>query len=271
MEKMIKLYNENVFREAKRVVIKVGTSTLTYDTGLVNIRRMELLVKVISDIRNSGREVVLVTSGAIGVGCGKVGLREKPSDIPTRQAMAAIGQGELMYLYDTMFGLYNHVTAQILLTKDIVDDSVRRANVVNTFDRLLQLGTIPIVNENDTVSTEEIEIGDNDTLSAIVARLVHADVLVILSDIDGLYDGDPRTNPDAKLVPVVQGITEEIVDSASGAGSRRGTGGMITKINAAKIAAAAGIDMAIMNGSYPERLYELFDGKNPGTHFVAKA
>ena len=270
MEKMIRLHNVNVFRDAKRVVIKVGTSTLTYDTGLVNIRRMELLVKILADLKNSGREVILVTSGAIGVGCGKVGLRDKPSDIPTRQAMAAIGQGELMYLYDTMFGLYNHVTAQILLSKDIVDDETRRNNVVNTFGRLLELGTIPVVNENDTVSTEEIEIGDNDTLSAIVARLVHADVLVILSDIDGLFDGDPRTNPNAKLVPIVHGITDEIIDSASGAGSRRGTGGMITKINAAKIAGGAGIDMAILNGSYPERLYKLFDGECPGTHFVAE-
>ena len=270
MGKMISLHNAIFFREAKRVVIKVGTSTLTYDTGLVNIRRMELLIKILADLKNSGREVILVTSGAIGVGCGKMGIREKPSDIPTRQAMAAIGQGELMYLYDTMFGLYNHVTAQILLSKDIVDDNIRRNNVINTFERLLELGSIPVVNENDTVSTEEIEIGDNDTLSAIVATLVHADALVIMSDIDGLFDGDPRTNPGAKLVPVVHDITDEIVGSASGAGSRRGTGGMITKINAAKIAGAAGIDMAILNGSYPERLYQLFDGECLGTHFVAK-
>jgi glutamate 5-kinase len=267
------LSDSNVFRAAKRVVIKVGTSTLTHETGLVNIRRMEHLIKVLADLANSGRQLILVTSGAISVGCGKAGLRERPADIPSRQALAAIGQCELMHLYDTMFGVYNHNVGQILLTLDIVEEELKRRNVVNTFERLLELGCIPIVNENDTVSTIEAEgsvIGDNDTLSGFVAELCHADALVILSDIDGLYDGDPRSNPEARLLPVVESIDQAIADSASGAGSRRGTGGMITKINAAKAATAAGIDMAILNGSYPERLYRLFDGECTGTHFVAR-
>lgn len=259
----------NCFTDAKRIVVKVGTSTLTYETGLVNIRRMEKLVKVLSDLRNSGREVVLVTSGAVGVGGGKLGLVKKPTDMPTKQAAAAVGQSELMFLYDKSFGSYNHTVAQVLLTKDIVNDDDRRQNVVNTFRRLLEMGAIPIVNENDTVAVEEIEFGDNDTLSAIVAGLVQADVLVLMSDIDGLYDANPRDNPTAKLIPRVKAIDASIHSIASGAGSSRGTGGMITKIHAAEIATAAGIDMAIINGADPDTLYRLFDGEVVGTHFVA--
>ena len=264
---------KNIFRDAARVVIKVGTSTLTYETGLVNIRRMERLVKVLADIVNSGREVILVSSGAVGVGCAKAGLQRRPMDIPTRQAAAAIGQGELMHLYDTMFGAYHHITAQVLLTRDVVDDDIRKVNAKNAFERLLELKSIPIVNENDVVSTDEIEhidnFGDNDTLSAVVAELCGAQLLIIMSDIDGLYDGNPRENPDAKLIPVVRELSDEITRAATGAGSKHGTGGMVTKINAAKIAMNAGIDMAIINGSDPGLLYELFDGNCPGTHFVS--
>lgn len=257
------------FKDAKRVVVKVGTSTLTYDTGLINIRRMQQFIQVLSDLQNSGREIILVTSGAVGVGKGKLGLLSKPADMPTKQAAAAVGQSELMFLYDQHFGLYNHIVAQVLLTKDIVGDTERRQNVVNTFLRLIELGAIPIVNENDTVAFEEIEFGDNDTLSAIVAELVGADVLVILSDIDGLYTANPHTNPDAKLIPRVEKIDESIHQIASGTASNRGTGGMVTKIHAAEIATAAGIDMAIINGENPAILYQLFEGEDVGTHFVA--
>ena len=261
------------FSKARRVVVKVGSSTLTHESGLLNIRRVEQLVKVLADIENSGRQVVLVSSGAMAVGVGKLGLHEKPADMPGKQAVAAIGQCELMYIYDKHFSEYNHVTSQVLLTRDVVDDPMRKRNVQNTFERLLGLGTIPIVNENDTVCTEEIEhaatFGDNDTLSATVAELAGADLLVILSDIDGLYDGDPRENPGAKLLHEVDEITPEIEACAAGAGSARGTGGMITKIHAAQIATAAGVDMVIMNGAQPKRLYDLFENAEIGTYFPA--
>lgn len=263
----------NPFQSAKRIVVKVGTSTLTYETGLVNIRRLEHMVKVLSDLSNSGRQVVLVTSGAIGVGCGRAGLRERPSDTPMRQAMAAVGQCELMRLYSELFSTYNHTVAQVLLTKDIVEDELRRRNVTNTFARLLAHGIIPIINENDTVAVDELEgenIGDNDTLSAIVAELVEADVLVIMSDIDGLFDDNPYRNPGARLIPVVAEIDDSIRCIASGTTSNRGTGGMTTKIHAAEIATAAGIDMAIINGKHPGELYRLFDGEALGTHFIGK-
>lgn len=251
-------------------MVKVGTSTLTYETGLINIRRLEKLVKVLSDLRNSGREIVLVTSGAVGVGVGKLGLAEKPTDMPSKQAAAAVGQSELMYLYDRNFGRFGHPTGQILLTKDIVGDAARRRHVVNTFDRLIHMRAIPIVNENDTVAVEEIEFGDNDTLSAIVAELVEADALVIMSDIDGLFDANPHKHSNAKLIPQVRTIDETIRCIASGTTSNRGTGGMITKIHAAQIATDAGIDMAIVSGMDPGNLYHLFDGEAIGTHFVAK-
>ena len=261
------------FSKARRVVVKVGSSTLTHESGLLNIRRVEQLVKVLADIENSGRQVVLVSSGAMAVGVGKLGLREKPCDMPGKQAVAAIGQCELMYIYDKHFSEYNHVTSQVLLTRDVVDDPMRKRNVQNTFERLLGLGTIPIVNENDTVCTEEIEhaatFGDNDTLSATVAELAGADLLVILSDIDGLFDGNPRENPDAKLLHEVKEITPEVEACAAGAGSARGTGGMITKIHAAQIATAAGVDMVIMNGAQPKRLYDLFENAEIGTYFPA--
>lgn len=261
----------NAFVNAKRVVVKVGTSTLTHESGQINIRRIEKLVKVLADIKNSGKEVILVSSGAIAVGVGKLHLQKKPSDIPAKQAAAAIGQCELMYIYDKLFAEYNHVVSQVLLTRDVVEEEKRKQNVINTFEKLLEFGSIPIVNENDTIAIEEIEyvdkFGDNDTLSAIVAVLCKADALVILSDIDGLYDCDPRQNPTACLIQKVYTIDEKIVSLAGGAGSARGTGGMVTKIHAAQIACEAGIHMVIMNGAEPLKLYKVFDGEEIGTHF----
>lgn len=255
------------FSAVKRIVVKVGSSTLTHESGLLNLRRVERLVRVLSDIKNSGKELVLVSSGAMAVGVGKLSLREKPKDMPGKQAVAAVGQCELMYTYDKLFGEYNHVTSQILLTRDVMDDEQRKQNVRNTFQRLLEMDSIPIVNENDTVSTEEIEFGDNDTLSAMVAVVADADLLILLSDIDGLYDKNPRHDPDAKLFSVVEQITPEIEACAKGVGSARGTGGMVTKLHAARIALDSGIEMIIMNGDQPNRLYDLFDNKEVGTWF----
>lgn len=253
-----------------RVVVKVGTSTLTHSTGMLNIRRTERLIKILSDLKNSGKEIILVSSGAIGVGCGKLGLATRPQDTPSKQAIAAIGQCELMYFYDRQFGKYNHTVAQVLMTKDIVENETRRTNCHNTLAKLLNIGVIPIINENDTVAVEEIEFGDNDTLSALVAELVDADLLLILSDINGLYDKDPNQNSDAKLIETVDNIDDRIISLAKGASSKHGTGGMITKINAAQIVSQSGIDMVIMNGREPKRIYDLFDGKSVGTHFKCK-
>ena len=258
---------ENRFVSAKRVVIKIGTSTLTHRTGMLNIRRIEQLVKVVADIKNSGKEVILVSSGAIGVGVGKLGLKQRPSDTPSKQACAAIGQCELMYIYDKQFSQYHHTVSQVLLTKDIVEDSVRKENVINTFESLLSYGAIPIVNENDTVSTEELVFGDNDTLSAIVASLTGADCLVIMSDIDGLYDKDPHKNADAKLIHYVPQITDEVIALGEGKGSELGTGGMATKLQAAQIALDSNVQMAIVNGENANNLYDLFDGAQVGTIF----
>ena len=252
------------------MVVKVGTSTLTYETGLINIRRLETLVKVLADLANSGLEVALVTSGAIGVGAGKLGLRERPRETALRQAAAAVGQCELMHLYDQSFSRFNHTVAQILFTKDVLDEPIRKKNAINTFSKLFELGAIPIINENDTVSTDELEgdrFGDNDSLSAVVATLIGADLLVVLSDIDGLYTANPHEDPGAELIPLVERIDEKILAYASGSKSNRGTGGMATKIAAAQIAARAGIRMAIINGQNPEDLYALLEGKPIGTVF----
>lgn len=259
----------NSFESAKRIVIKVGTTTLTHSSGLINYRRLEGMVKTLADLKNSGREIVIVSSGAIGVGIGVLGLTSRPTDIPTKQACAAIGQCELMYTYDKLFSEYNHSVAQILLTRDVIEQPERKENVINTFKHLLSFGVIPIVNENDTVSTEEIVFGDNDTLSAIVASIIEADVLVLLSDIDGLYTANPKEDKTAKLIPVVENI-EDVRHLAGESSSMFGSGGMITKIHAADIAVAAGINMAIINGSDPSLLYDLFDGKQVGTHFFGK-
>ena len=253
-----------------RIVIKVGTSTLAYPTGLINIRRVEELCRVMSDLKNAGHELVLISSGAIGMGVGKLGLGKRPTDIPTKQAAAAIGQCELMYTYDKLFGEYNHTVAQILLTGADVENETRRTNFHNTMFRLLEFGVLPVINENDTVATEEIVIGDNDTLGAIVAANVDADLLILLSDIDGLYTKDPHKYADAELIPVVEALTPEILALAEGKGSELGTGGMKTKLRAAEIAVNAGIDMIIANGSDPKLLYNVIDGKPFGTRFIGK-
>ena len=254
-----------------RVVIKIGTSTLAHKTGLLNILRVEELCKVMSDLKNAGNEVILVSSGAIGMGVGKLGLSKKPTDIPTKQAAAAVGQCELMYTYDRLFSEYNHTVAQILLTGEDIDHADRKQNFVNTMRRLLELSAIPIINENDSISTNEIEIGDNDTLGAIVATAADADLLIILSDIDGLYTADPREDKNAKLLHTVEEITPEIENMVGGAGSSLGTGGMITKLNAAKIVTQNGIDMVIANGENPLSLYDIIAGKDVGTRFLGKA
>lgn len=259
-----------VLKDVKRLVVKVGTSTLTYDTGKTNIRRMHKLVSVLSDIVNSGIEVALVTSGAIGVGVGKLGLKERPSDISGRQAAATVGQCELMFMYDKLFGEYGHTVGQLLITKSDVDSEERRKNLVNTFEKLFDYGAVPIVNENDSVAVDEIVYGDNDSLSAIVAKLVNADVLIILTDIDGLYDDNPNENEDAKLISQVDEITDELIAVAGGHGSRFSTGGMVTKLHAAQIAMDAGIDTIVMNGAAPESIYKALDGKQIGTFFTGK-
>ena len=257
-----------------RIVIKIGTSTLAHPTGHLNIRRVEQLCEIMSDIKNAGHELILVSSGAIGMGVGKLGLREKPKDIPSKQAAAAVGQCELMYVYDKLFGENNHTVAQILLTGNDVDNEVHRENIRSTISRLLELGVIPIINENDSVATAEIDeinaLGDNDTLAAIVSVCIGADMLVLMSDIDGLYTEDPRKNPDAKLIHEVENLTEEMMESAGGAGSSQGTGGMRTKLKAAKLVCENGIDMVITNGDTPENLYGIVDGDPIGTRFLKK-
>ena len=253
-----------------RVVVKVGTSTLAHATGRLNIQRVEMLVKVLSDLKNAGHEVVLVSSGAIGMGVGKLLLPGRPTDMPTKQASAAVGQCELMYTYDKLFGEYNHTVAQILLTGEDIEDEKRRHNCENTLRRLLELGALPIINENDTVSTAQIEIGDNDTLSAIVGRSIQADLIILLTDIDGLFTADPHKDPNGKLIPLVEEITPEIMKLAGGAGSKQGTGGMATKLLAAQIATSAGCNMVIANGQKPEILYRIVDGESVGTKFVGK-
>ena len=253
-----------------RIVVKVGTSTLAHATGRLNIRHVEELVKVLSDLKNAGHEMILVSSGAIGMGVGKLNLPGKPSDIPTKQAAAAVGQCELMYTYDKLFANYNHTVAQILLTGEDIDDTERRSNFENTMYRLLELGALPIINENDTIATAEIKVGDNDTLGGIVACCVKADLLVLLSDIEGLYTADPRKDPDATLISVVEAVTPEVEALAGGAGSSLGTGGMATKLRAAKMVTNAGCDMIIANGEKPGHLYDIVEGKAVGTRFLGK-
>ena len=255
-----------------RIVVKVGTSTLAHATGRLNIRHVEGLVKVLSDLKNAGHELILVSSGAIGMGVGKLNLPGRPADMPTKQAAAAVGQCELMYTYDKLFSQYNHTVAQILLTGEDVEHTGRRRNFENTMARLLELGALPVINENDAVSTDEIgvvsTIGENDTLSAIVAQLVEAELLVLLSDIEGLYTADPRKDPAAELIPTVEEVTPEVEALAGGAGSGLGTGGMATKLKAAKLVNAKGCDMVITNGERPERLYDIAEGKAVGTRFL---
>ena len=252
-----------------RIVIKVGTSTLAHPGGRLNIRHTEDLVKVWSDIKNAGHELVVVSSAATGLGVGKLQIA-RPQDMVTKQAAAAVGQCELMYTYDRLFGQYNHTVAQMLLTWEDFDHENRRVNLHNTLERLLELGAIPIINENDPIACEEYSLGDNDTLAALVAECIHADLVILLSDIDGLYTADPHTHPDARLIPLVESITPNIAELAGGAGSALGTGGMATKISAARRATAAGVDLIIANGAHAEVLYDIMDGKPVGTRFAGK-
>ena len=254
-----------------RIVVKIGTSTLAYPTGHLNIRRFEELCKVISDVKNAGHQVIIVTSGAIGMGVGKLGLLERPKDIPGKQAAAAVGQCELMYIYDKQFCEYNHTVAQLLITGDDVENEERHNNFSNTLTRLLEMNVIPVINENDTVATKEIVIGDNDTLAAIVAQSVSADKLILLSDIDGLYTADPHLNPDAELIQWASAVDDHILSLAGASNSNLGTGGMLTKLEAARICLSCGCDMIITNGNNPANIYNVIDGKPVGTTFTEKA
>ena len=260
-------------KNSKTVVIKIGTSTLTYENGSFNLRRIDKIARVISDIRNQGKSVVLVTSGAVCAGTTKLGMKSRPDDLKVKQAVASVGQVELMSIYGKMFSQYGYNISQILLTKDVMEDEYRRQNVINTFFELFKLSVIPIVNENDTVTVEEFlpgVFGENDTLSAVVAHIISAELLIILSDIDGLYNDNPKSNSDAKLIPVVYEINDEIEKLAGEAGSEFGTGGMKSKISAAKIATGSGCDMIIMNGENIDGIYDIFDGEIPGTIFLSK-
>jgi glutamate 5-kinase len=264
MEDRIKL------RDKKKIVVKIGTSSLTYPNGSINFETIEKLTMVLSELRKNGRQIILVTSGAIAVGAAKIGLKERPSKLAEKQALAAIGQAELIKIYDNSFTKYNQISAQVLLTKDGVMNPIRRYNAKNTLNTLMNMQIIPIINENDTVSTDEIEFGDNDTLSAHVASLTDAELLIILSDIDGFYDGDPRKEPEARIMSKVYEITNEIEDAAGTTGSNFAKGGMATKISAARLCNKSGIDMMIALGEDPSILFDILNGKDVGTLFVAK-
>ncbi len=259
----------NIIKNANRVVVKVGSSTLTYDNGRLNLARIERLVRVLADFRNAGKQVVLVTSGAVSAGAGILRFDHRPSETSEKQAAAAVGQTELMRLYSSDFANYGYPVGQVLLTHDVIDDERSKHNAVNTFETLLSLGCVPIVNENDTVACDELGIGDNDSLSAYVAVLCNADALILMSDIDGFYDADPRTNPEAKLIPTVAKIDDEVLSHAGGAGSNRGTGGLVTKLHAAQIVGEAGIPMFLVNGADPAILYDLIEGRHVGTYFMS--
>nr|MCR4947263.1 glutamate 5-kinase [Lachnospiraceae bacterium] len=253
-----------------KITVKVGSSTLTHESGNLNIRRIESLVKVLSDLKNAGHEIVLVSSGAIAMGIGKLHLHSKPEDLPGKQAAAAVGQCELIHIYDKLFTEYNHVVAQLLLTGEDFDHPDRLENLSNTLFKLFEYDVIPIINENDSTCTSEISVGDNDSLSALVAKTVESDLLILLSDIDGLYDSDPHQNYNSEFISVVEKITPAIEALGGAAGSNRGTGGMATKIHAAKIATEAGMDMVVANGRRPEILYDIVDNKRVGTRFLAQ-
>jgi len=261
-------------RDSKRIVVKVGTSTLTHENGKMNFIRMDRLAMTLSELMNEDKEIILVSSGAIGVGMGKFNLKKRPEGMGMKQALAAIGQCELMNIYSRLFATYNQMVAQVLLTKPDINDEIRRENILNTFIHLLELGVIPIVNENDTVSVDEIKslmmFGDNDTLSAVVTKLVEADLLIILSDIDGLYDSNPKENKESHLISIVETIDDLIRNCAGESGSRRGTGGMVTKLDAAEIVTNAGVDMVIANGSDPAIIQRILSGEEVGTLFVRK-
>lgn len=259
-----------MLKDAKRIVVKAGTSTLTYGTGKMNVRRMRRLAEVLSDLQNSGVQTAFVTSGAIGIGSVKLGFEERPCDTPGRQAAASVGQCELMFMYDKLFGEYDSVVGQLLITRSDIENGERRRNLINSFEKLFEYGVIPIINENDSVAVEEIVYGDNDNLSAHVAKLIKADALIILSDIDGLFTANPAEDENAELIPVVECIDEEILAAAGPSCSSFGTGGMSTKISAAKLAVESGIDTVVMNGANPEDIYKLLDGGQVGTLFKSR-
>ncbi len=273
MQKQPKLLSKiwvNKMSDKKRIVIKIGTSSLTYENGKINLGKMEHLVRVVADLKNSGMEVILVSSAAIAVGQNRLGLKDRPSETREKQATAAVGQCDLMSTYSRLFHEYGWNVAQILLTRDCIDNQHRRENAVNTLECLLEMGALPIVNENDTVAIEEIVFGDNDRLSAIVADLCSADMLIILTDTDGLYDSDPHKNPSAKLITEVDEINDNIYDISGGAGTKRGTGGMYTKIEAAEYATERGIDTVVMSGNDTMKIYDLLNGESVGTFFKSK-
>ena len=257
------------FSARKRVVVKVGTSTLAYKTGNINLRRTKKLVQVLSDLKNSGHDVILVTSGAVGVGAGSIGLAKKPTEIPVKQACAAIGQSRLMSFYSSEFARYNHTVAQILATRDVFSNKTRRENIYNTMHTLLSMGVIPIINANDSVSVEQLDFDENDTLSALIAGVCEADLLVMLTDVEGLYDKNP-SEPDAKLIPVVNKITDSMIAAAGEKGSELASGGMLTKIEAASIAGEQNIPSVIIQGEQPEILYDLFENTAVCTLFDLK-
>ncbi len=256
-------------KDAEKIVVKVGTTTLTYPNGKLNLERIDKLTRVLSDLNNLGKQIILVSSGAIGVGAERLGLDRANITLPQKQAAASVGQAILMKIYQKFFEGYNNSTSQILLTKDVMDNSERKQNAQNTFNTLLDLGVVPIVNENDTISTYEIEFGDNDTLSATVAALVGADLLILLTDIEGLYTADPKKDKDAKIIHLVEKIDDEISNAADGSGSTLGTGGMVTKISAAKIGCEYGIDTIIANGEEPSIIYDILRGRERGTLFLS--
>lgn len=257
-------------KNAKRIVVKVGTSTLTYSTGRIHLRRIELLTRTLADLCHEGREIILVSSGAVGVGMGKLGLAEKPKTIREKQATSAIGQSELMSIYGKLFGEYGCDVAQILLTKNVIENEQRKKNTITTLNTLLEWGVVPIVNENDAISADELEFGDNDNLSAMVAKLINADLLIILSDIDGLYNADPHHSSGAALISEIDEVTEDLFTIAGSSGSNRGTGGMVTKLMAAKTVTEAGINMIITNGQRPAVIYDILEGKQVGTLFKGR-
>ena len=268
-------YRERL-KDKKRIVIKIGSSSLTHsETGRLNLRKLEVLARELSDLRNQGKDVILVSSGAVATGVAALGLEEKPTELKRKQACAAVGQARLMMIYQKLFSEYNQPSAQILKTKNTMVNNINRKNAQNTFNELLGLGVIPIVNENDSISTYELQnlekFGDNDTLSAVVAALVQADLLILLSDIDGLFTDDPNTNPDAKFIDVVESLDDELLDMGKGtSGSKVGTGGMATKLTAAQIASATGVDMVIANGSDFHVIHKITEGRNYGTLFVSQ-
>lgn len=263
--------NREDLRDKKRIVVKIGSSSITHpETGALNLTKLEILVRELCDLKNAGKDVILVSSGAIAVGRQTIGFHHRPKNVAEKQACAAIGQAQLMMIYQKLFSEYGHQAAQVLMTKDTMMDNLSRRNARNTFDELLALGVIPIVNENDTVSTYEIQFGDNDTLSAIVAALVGADMLLLLSDIDGLYTDDPRKNPQAEFINYVEAVDDRLMQMGKGAGSDVGTGGMATKLSAAKIAAASGADMVIANGDDFHVIHRILQGNPIGTLFQGK-